>query len=1451
MKRILGLDLGTTSIGWAYIKEAESEKEKSSIEKIGVRVNTLSSDEKTNFEKGKPITTNANRTLKRSARRNLDRYQLRRNNLIEVLIRERIITNESILAESGKNTTFETWKLRSTAVSERINKNQLARVLLAINKKRGYKSSRKAKNEEEGHSIDGMVIAKKLYDENLHPGQLVFRLLNEGIKNLPEFYRSDLQAEFDCIWDTQKKYHPEVFTDNFYREIMGKGQKATSAAFWRNFGFNTADIKDIHEKLKSPKTISFGLREKKKYQGYYWRNIGIHSKLEKEEAAYVITDINNELKKSSGYLGAISDRSKELYFNKVTIGQYLYNTLKQDKNSKLKNTVFYRQDYFDEFELIWETQAKYHPELTRKLKEEIRDIIIFYQRKLKSQKGLISLCEFENREISVKKGGKISTRTIGSKVIPRSSPLFQEFKILQLLHNIKIRKKGSKKRSVAKEKILTEESDIFILDSLAREHLYSELNIKGTLKATEIIKHLGYKTTEWEVANYTQIEGNNTNKLFYEAYLKIIESEGYDIIEIFGGKADSDEVKLSDFTISASDLKDKILTIFESLKINSQILEFNAELEGKAFEKQASYQLWHLLYSAEDDSNNHSADDIHTFGKDNIDLKKLLCNKYGFQPHHAKILTNLPLDREYGSLSSKAIRKIYPFIKEHQYSEACEYAGYRHSKSSLTKSEVQNRSLKNKLDLLKKNSLRNPVVEKILNQMINVVNSLIDQENVLLVKQGLPPEFHFDEIRIELARELKKNAKEREEMTTNIAHAKNLHDSIFSTLQDEFGIKNPTRNDILRYKLYEELKSTGFKDLYTNVYIPRDKIFTKEIDIEHIIPQSKVFDDSFSNKTLTFRKINNDKGNLTAYDYILGEFGQIALDSYLERIKVLFDLGQKNNKEGISKAKYQKLLKTNSQIGEGFIERDLRDSQYIAKQAKSILFEITRSVVATSGNITDRLRRDWNLINVMQELNFSKYNHIGLTEVIENKDGTFKERIVGWNKRNDHRHHALDALTIAFTKHSHIQYLNHLNARKDETHIKHILINQIENKETHKVLSKNGRKKTQFNVPIPNFRQAAKAHLESVLVSRKAKNKVVTRNKNLIKTVKEVLIKTELTPRGQLHNESIYKKYKYPITKEVKIGGRFDEELISMVNNPHYKKLLLLRLYEFGNDPKKAFTGKNALAKNPIFINPDKTEKLPEKISITQFLEGYSIRNKIDHLLNIDKVIDEGVKQILMERLERFNNDRKKAFSNLEKDPIWLNKAKGISIKNVRIRGKKNAESLHSKKDHLGNKILDQNGFEIPVDFVNTGSNHHVAIYIDKEGNLQENIVSFFEAVARANQKLEIIDKNYNKDLGWTFLFSLKQNEHFVFPDLGNGFNPSDFDLFSKDNKSVISPHLFRVQKLATKDYFFRHHLDTSVEENAKLKGITWKRTGLTGLKGIVKVRINHLGDVVSIGETR
>ena len=150
MKRILGLDLGTNSIGWAVVNEAENCEEKSSIVKLGVRAihydtfvssdtgKAVKGDPADFFKAGKGVSPNAARTQKRSIRRNLQRYKLRRENLLNILKTAGFITNETCLSEKGNFSTFETYRLRAKAVVESVSLEQLARVLLMINKKRGY-----------------------------------------------------------------------------------------------------------------------------------------------------------------------------------------------------------------------------------------------------------------------------------------------------------------------------------------------------------------------------------------------------------------------------------------------------------------------------------------------------------------------------------------------------------------------------------------------------------------------------------------------------------------------------------------------------------------------------------------------------------------------------------------------------------------------------------------------------------------------------------------------------------------------------------------------------------------------------------------------------------------------------------------------------------------------------------------------------------------------------------------------------------------------------------------------------------------------------------------------------------------------------------------------------------------------------------------------------------------
>lgn len=530
---------------------------------------------------------------------------------------------------------------------------------------------------------------------------------------------------------------------------------------------------------------------------------------------------------------------------------------------------------------------------------------------------------------------------------------------------------------------------------------------------------------------------------------------------------------------------------------------------------------------------------------------------------------------------------------------------------------------------------------------------------------------------------------------------------------------------------------------------------------------------------------------------------------------------------------------------------------------------MVKFVVPTTGSVTARLREDWQLVNVMRELNWNKYEKLGLTSFREDRDGRAIPVIEDWTKRNDHRHHAMDALTIAFTRRQFIQYLNHLNAKIDtvdktdidlrDYNLEDISFDGLKDGDKFgivkalqkKYLYRDDKQKYRFVPPMPldEFRIEAKRQIEDVLVSFKAKNKVCTKNVNTTKVRGGQQRKIQLTPRGPLHKDTIYGKRLQYVTKEEKVGGSFDEAKIASVCKKSYREALMRRLMECGGDPKKAFTGKNSLEKNPVWVDEFHSGEVPLRVCTVSMASVYTVRKSVDQSLNIEKVLDKHIREILRARLEEYGGNASKAFSNLDENPIWLNKEKGIAVKRVTIDESVNPIPLRSKRDKDGQIIYGEGQNPQESDFVATGGNHHAAIYRTPSGKLQDVVVSFYEAVSRKNLGLEVIDRNFKKDEGWEFLFTLKKNEYFVFPNPATGFSPEDYDLTDPANNAIISPNLYRVQKLSQGIYYFRHHLETTVENSEKLKDIAWKRIGLSGLVGAVKVRIDNLGRILAVGE--
>ena len=172
---------------------------------------------------------------------------------------------------------------------------------------------------------------------------------------------------------------------------------------------------------------------------------------------------------------------------------------------------------------------------------------------------------------------------------------------------------------------------------------------------------------------------------------------------------------------------------------------------------------------------------------------------------------------------------------------------------------------------------------------------------------------------------------------------------------------------------------------------------------------------------------------------------------------------------------------------------------------------------------------------------------------------------------------------------------------------------------------------------------------------------------------------------------------------------------------------------------------------------------------------------------------------------------------------------------------------LHKQRDRKGIHILDCDGNGKSVDFVKPNKNHHADIYVDSNGELHEKFVTFFDAVQKANKQQSIVDVDNKAEEGWRHLFSIQRYDYLVVPDKENGFDPLTIDVCNPKNYHVISPYLFRVQKMSSKNYVLRQHLDTSNKTPDELKGITSiEIRSLNNFIGCIKVSIDRLGRIVS-----
>ncbi|GAB1444646.1 type II CRISPR RNA-guided endonuclease Cas9 [Flammeovirgaceae bacterium] len=1118
----------------------------------------------------------------------------------------------------------------------------------------------------------------------------------------------------------------------------------------------------------------------------------------------------NADKKDTEYVQAVKSRHNIIKDKGQTVGQFFYQKLKEAKEGntyfRVKDEVYPREAYIEEFDAIINTQKQYHPFLTDELINTLRNEIIYYQRKLKSQKGLINICEFEGFEKNVKnKNGSEKKLFIGPRVAARSNTLFQLSKIWETINNINLKIKnpeGSKYKWG--EYLPSQEQCVEIAKHLSKNEL---------LSFPELLKILNLKKDQ-VYSNKQILKGLQGNKTYTEIHKVLGDHEllKFELAVVPNGKD---------------------AYVFD--KKTGEILEERQGLEITIeFEKEPFYQLWHTIFSI----------------KDLDECKQALIKRFGLSDNEAEKLSRIDFDKAgYANKSIKAIRKTLPYlIQGYNLYQSESLAGY--TSRSLTKEELMQTGKDERLTLLPKNALRQPVVEKILNQMINVVNAIID-------KHGKP-----DEIRVELARELKQSKDERDAADKQISFNQKVNDKVAARLK-EMGIP-ATKRFIDKYKFISPTRDKSWEEsqvvnqcIYCGGSFNLTEALTGDaFDVDHIVPKALLFDDSQTNKVLVHRKCNSQKTNQTAYDYIAKK-GEAELIAYLARVDDWFKRGvisySKMNRLKVSFEQYQERKKAKKEteadirLWESFIDRNLRETQYIARKSKDILSKICSSIKVTDGGVTAKLRALWGWDDVTMNLQLPKYQALGQTLIKEwtsdhgNKTHQ-KEEIINWSKRDDHRHHAIDALVVACTQQGFIQRINTLNASE----VRNEMLREVEDAKA--IFNERLTLLEQYLTTKRPFTTAqVSAEVDKILISFKPGKKVATISKH--KATGKNSVQGVLTPRGALHEQYVYGRIKVlEKNKPLKYLFENPDKIVSKTT----QKLVLDRLSQNEGDSKKALV---SLKKAPIYVDSQKT-------IVLEFADCYRdelvIKYKIENLKakDVAYIVDKKVKSLVQKRLDEFNGKEKEAF----KTPIWFNESKHIPIRTVRcFTGLTAVEPI--KKDNQGRDI----GFAV------LGNNHHIAIYKDKEGRPIQHSCTFWHAVERKKYKVPVIINDTQKlwtsiidrTLPQSFLeklpadelsieLSMQQNEMFI---LGLSREEAE-SAIQENNKSLLSKHLYLVWSITEGDYWFRHHLETKNSDLKKVPnakdGKRYYRLSPSSLLTLnpVKVKINHLGDIKIQSET-
>ncbi|MGA9212474.1 type II CRISPR RNA-guided endonuclease Cas9, partial [Kaistella sp.] len=969
-----------------------------------------------------------------------------------------------------------------------------------------------------------------------------------------------------------------------------------------------------------------------------------------------------------------------------TVGTYIYETLLQNPKQKIKGKLvrtIERKFYKSELNQILEKQKEFHPEfqnddlysdcirelyrnndahqLTLSKKDFVHlflDDIIFYQRPLRSQKSSISNCTLEFRKYKDENGVE---QLKYLKTIPKSNPYYQEFRIWQWMYNLSIYKKDDDQNPVTKE---------FLNSNEDYENLFEFLNNRKEVDQKALLKHfkLNEKTHRWKYVEDKKYPCNEI-KTMISSRLDKVEgiSDGFLTREI--------EQKLWHLIYS---INDKI----EYEKALKSFARKNHLDEASFFEAFKKFPPFKSEYGSYSEKAIKKLLPLMRLGKywnwENIDLYS--------QQRIEKIITG-----EYDeNIKDRVREKALHLTKENDFQGLqlwlAQYVVYgRHSEASVLGKWNSADNLEEYLKEFKQHSLRNPIVEQVITETLRVVKDI-------WMKYGNGAKDFFSEIHIELGREMKNTAEDRKKITNIVTENENTNLRIkallaemmndnsvenvrpYSPMQQEIlkiyedGILNsdieieddilkisktaqPNSSDLKRYKLWLEQK---YKSPYTGQIIPLNKLFTTEYEIEHIIPKSRYFDDSFSNKVICESAVNKLKDNYIGLGFIKQFHGQIVECGFGKNVKI-FEVEEYEDfvKKHYDKNRGKKAKLLMEEIPEKFIERQLNDTRYISKFISGVLSNIVRgennddgvnsiNIVPGNGKITTQLKQDWGLNDVWNELILPRFermnqltNSTDFTAWNENHQKFLPtvpiELSKGFSKKRiDHRHHAMDALVIACATKEHINFMNNEHAlRKGKTkdekqNIRYDLRKNLcykkyngESKENYKWI---------FSKPWDDFTIDAKQQLDTIIVSFKQNLRVINKATNYyekyvekdgLKTKERVeQTGTNWAIRKPMHEETVSGKIDLPwleisngefITATRKnLDTSFTIEKINKITDTGIQKILKNYLHTKDNNPELAFSpeGVEDLNKNIENYNDGKLHQAIFKVRLYEKGKG-------------------------------------------------------------------------------------------------------------------------------------------------------------------------------------------------------------------------------------------------------